>query len=137
MPIEVDFQPVGRRVLVEPGSTILQAAQKAGVGLSAVCGGGGNCGTCVVRMDGAAPISPINMLEESELSELELAAGLRLACQARLLGDTRVDIPPESLTAVQRTQVEDPRGGCGDALRVEQGRVDLALADGDDDLAAG
>jgi len=106
MPIEVDFQPVGRHVQVEPGATILEAAQKAGVGLSAICGGGGSCNTCLVRLAADAPVSPPNQLEQAELYPEELAAGLRLACQVELHGPTRVDVPPESLTAVQRTQVE-------------------------------
>jgi uncharacterized 2Fe-2S/4Fe-4S cluster protein (DUF4445 family) len=106
MSIEVDFQPIGRHVQVEPGTTVLDAAQKAGVGLSAVCGGGGSCATCIVRLAPGAPVSPPNSLEQDELDQDELAAGLRLACQVELRGDTRVDVPPESLTAPQRTQVE-------------------------------
>ena len=106
MPIEVDFQPVGRHVQVEPGATILEAAQKAGVGLSAVCGGGGSCGTCLVHLDADAPVSQPSFHEKNELQEAELASGMRLACQVKLLGSTRVDVPPESLTAPQRTQVE-------------------------------
>lgn len=41
---EIAFQPIGRRVDVEPGATLLDAAQDAGVALSAVCGGVGACG---------------------------------------------------------------------------------------------
>jgi len=106
MPIEVDFQPVGRHVQVEPGATVLEAAQAAGVGLSAVCGGGGSCGTCLVRLALDAPVGPPNLIEQSELDADDLAEGLRLACQVELYGSTRVDVPPESLTAPQRTQVE-------------------------------
>jgi uncharacterized 2Fe-2S/4Fe-4S cluster protein (DUF4445 family) len=45
-------------------------------------------------------------VEEELLSEREALSGLRLACQAKALGDVRVDVPPESLTAAQRLQVE-------------------------------
>jgi uncharacterized 2Fe-2S/4Fe-4S cluster protein (DUF4445 family) len=106
MPIEVDFQPVGRHVLVEPGTTVLEAAQKAGVGLSAICGGAGSCGACLVRLDADAPVSPPNQVEQDELEPADLVGGMRLACQTLLHGTTRVDVPPESLTATQRTQVE-------------------------------
>jgi uncharacterized 2Fe-2S/4Fe-4S cluster protein (DUF4445 family) len=44
--------------------------------------------------------------EHSELSLAELAQGYRLACLARPLSDCRLYVPPESLTALQRTQVE-------------------------------
>ncbi len=106
MLIDVEFQPVGRHVLVEPGTTVLEAARKAGVGLSAVCGGSGSCGTCLVRLGADAPVSPPNLIEEGELDADELSSGLRLGCQVELHGPTRVDVPPESLTAPQRTQVE-------------------------------
>jgi len=39
MPFQVDFEPVGRRIDVEPGTTLLDAAQHAGVLLTAICGG--------------------------------------------------------------------------------------------------
>jgi len=106
MHIKVDFQPVGRHVQVESGTTILEAAQAAGVGLSAVCGGAGSCGTCLVRLSADAPVSPPKAIEREALRPEDLAAGLRLACQVELYGSTRVEVPPESLSAPQRTQVE-------------------------------
>ena len=39
MSFEIDFEPIGRRVRSETGATILDAAQRAGVMLAAVCGG--------------------------------------------------------------------------------------------------
>ena len=106
MPFEIDFQPVGRHVQVEPSTTILEAAQRAGVGLSAICGGSGSCGACLVRLGSEANVSPPNTIEQDELGQDDLNAGYRLACQVQLFGPTRVDIPPDSLTAPQRTQVE-------------------------------
>src|SRR5512140_2571809 len=104
-PICVDLEPVGRRATVEPGTTILAAAQSSGVELVAVCGGMGTCGTCRVRLV-SGKLSPPTLIEEGELSASEIEAGFRLACQAEVLSDIRVDIPPESLTATQRLQVE-------------------------------
>lgn len=95
-----DFEPLGRRARVAVGSTVLEAARQAGVGLSAVCGGGGTCGACRVRVM-AGEVSPPVESEKRAVSE-----GLRLACQTRLLSDVRVDIPPASMTAPQRAQVE-------------------------------
>ena len=101
----VDLQPVGRRVQVSKGATLLEAAQAAGVELVAVCGGNASCGTCRVRLvDGR--LTNINLIEEAELSQDEIATGFRLACQAEPLSDVRIDIPPESLTAPQRLQIE-------------------------------
>jgi uncharacterized 2Fe-2S/4Fe-4S cluster protein (DUF4445 family) len=39
--LTVDFEPLGRRAQVARGTTLLEAARQAGVGLSAVCGGAG------------------------------------------------------------------------------------------------
>ncbi len=100
-----NFQPIGRRVAVEAGATLLDAAQRAGVGLSAICGGVGSCETCRVYIL-QGKVSPPSLIEQSDLTEDELAAGLRLACQTEVLGDVRVNVPPDSLSAPQRTQVE-------------------------------
>ncbi len=101
----VDLQPTGRRALVRKGTTILEAAQTAGVELVAICGGNGTCGSCRVRHVGGELSAP-NSVEEDLLTEPEVLSGMRLACQAKALGDVRVDIPPDSLTATQRLQVE-------------------------------
>lgn len=104
---EVAFQPIGRRVEANPGDTLLEAAQDAGVALSAVCGGVGVCGDCRVRVL-HGPVSALNLVEEDQLSQTDLDQGLRLACQVAITGQGEivVDVPPDSLSAAQRTQVE-------------------------------
>ncbi len=96
----VNFEPLGRRVRVAPGTTLLDAARQAGVGLNAVCGGAGTCGTCCVRVV-AGEVSPPTEAERDAVAD-----GLRLACQTRVLSDVRVDVPPASITAPQRAQIE-------------------------------
>ena len=96
----VEFEPLGRRVRVEAGETLLHAAQAAGVGLNAVCGGTGRCGTCRVRVLSGAVSEP------SAAEQDAVAEGLRLACRTRVAGDARVDVPPESVVGPQRAQVE-------------------------------
>ena len=103
--VGVDLQPVGRRVQVVPGTTVLEAAQESGVQLVAVCGGEGTCGTCRVRaVDGS--LSARTAEEDDFLTSAELAAGWRLACRARVVGAVRIEVPPESLSAPQRLQTE-------------------------------
>ena len=103
--VGVELQPVGRRVQVAPGLTVLEVAQKTGVELVSVCGGEGTCGTCRVRaVDGL--LSAVTAEEESLLSEAERGDGWRLACQAQVRGALRLEIPPESLSAPQRLQIE-------------------------------
>ena len=46
----VDMQPVGRRIEIEAGTSLLEASQAAGVGLVSLCGGEGWCESCLVRI---------------------------------------------------------------------------------------
>jgi uncharacterized 2Fe-2S/4Fe-4S cluster protein (DUF4445 family) len=102
---EIDLQPIGRHTEISAEQTLLDAAQNAGVELVAVCGGTGTCATCRVRIM-SGEVTPVTGNEEFELSAADLAAGYRLACQVKPLSVVRLDIPPESLTTPQRTQVE-------------------------------
>ncbi len=130
----VDLEPIGRRVEVEPGTNLLEAAQKAGIDLVASCGGVGICGTCRVRI-AHGEVTPVTLTEEESLDAVQFAAGYRLACQTEPLSDVRLDIPPESLTAAQQMQVEGRETEV--ALQPAVVAVDLALEKpGLDDLRA-
>ncbi len=78
-PVIVELQPVGTRVQVSPGVTVLQAAQAAGIELVSVCGEEGTCGTCRVRaVDDLLSVETAE--EEDLLSVTERREGWRLAC---------------------------------------------------------
>jgi uncharacterized 2Fe-2S/4Fe-4S cluster protein (DUF4445 family) len=109
--LTVDFEPLGRRARVARGATLLEAARQAGVGLSAVCGGVGVCGTCRVRVVAGEVTPPTDAERDALLPSSQggtgwVAEGLRLACRTRVLSDVRVDVPPASITAPQRAQIE-------------------------------
>ena len=105
---EVDFAPAGRRVRVDAGTHLLEAARSAGVGLASVCGGDGTCGRCrVVVMEGALP-DPSDA-DRRALSRNEIAHGERLACRVPVTSDIRVHVPKASLITDQRLQVAGPR----------------------------
>lgn len=101
----VDFEPIGRRVEAFPDETILQVAQRGGISLAAVCGGQGTCGRCVVQVM-SGTLSAVSENERTRIPEKLVAGGFRLACQARVSGDVKLNVPPSSLTTTQRTQVE-------------------------------
>ena len=105
MKYTVNLQPVGRRVEIQAGMTLLEAAQQAGVELVSLCGGVGACDSCKVRL-ASGSATPPTLEEQANFSPEELAAGYRLACQTSPLSDVKVEIPPESLTTPQRLQVE-------------------------------
>ena len=101
----VDFQPVGRRGACPADESLLECARELGVTLVNVCGGVGRCGRCqVVLMEGE--LTQVTSRERETLTAEQLAQGRRLACQAHPRSDCRLLVPPESLTASQRTQVE-------------------------------
>lgn len=82
----VTFLPSGGGADVAEGTTILDAAEEAGVDLPSNCGGVCACTTCHVWVErGLASLSEI---EEREDDKLQEAAGVgprsRLACQARV-----------------------------------------------------
>lgn len=118
----VVFTPSGRRGRVPHGTTVLQAARDLGVDLDSVCGGRAICGRCQVRLsEGSFPKHGIESRSDSlsafgeneiEFDKTEgLAAGRRLGCSAKLIGDAVIDVPPESQVHRQvvrkRTEVHD------------------------------
>jgi uncharacterized 2Fe-2S/4Fe-4S cluster protein (DUF4445 family) len=103
----VVFVPSGLRGRVPSGATVLDAARSLGVDLDSVCGGRGICGRCqVVLSEGAHAkhgidsradhLSPPNEVEAEYAADKGLAAERRLGCQAALLGDAVIDVPPDS-----------------------------------------
>ncbi len=103
--VQVNFEPIGRRVQVEQGTDLLSAAQSAGVGIISVCGGVGSCDSCRLRQV-SGELSDHSLIEQDMFDEAELGSGLRLACQTEVLEDATVYVPAESLTSVQRLQIE-------------------------------
>jgi uncharacterized 2Fe-2S/4Fe-4S cluster protein (DUF4445 family) len=102
---QVDFDPLGKRVEVAPNTTLLEAAQQAGLALSSACGGMGNCGQCRLVIL-AGNVSPPTADEKYILTEPELQRGQRLACNTRIYGDLKVHVPKSSLITTQRLQLE-------------------------------
>jgi len=49
---EVEFEPDGIKTTVRSGVTIMEAANRVGIILDAVCGGAGTCNKCLVEIDG-------------------------------------------------------------------------------------
>jgi len=94
------LRPGDVNVESERGSTLLQVVQRVGIPLTSICGGRGVCGKCrVVVVDGVENLSNLTTAEERLLSPLDVERGVRLACQAKIIGDyVSVYIPEESLT---------------------------------------
>ena len=92
----VTFQPAGRAVEVAPGTSILEAAEAAGVELPHNCGGVCACVTCHVWVEvGSDSLPEPHDQEDDKLNEaVGLAPTSRLGCQAEVgTADLVVRIP--------------------------------------------
>jgi adenylate cyclase len=76
--------PDGRKVVIQPGTSVLEASRLGGIPHASVCGGRGRCSTCRVRIlasDG--PLPEPGPAEHRVLDRVAAGPGIRLACQLR------------------------------------------------------
>ncbi len=103
----VVFTPSGLEGKVADGTTVLEAARLLGADLDTVCGGRGICGRCQVTPSvgrfakwgiEATPgaLGAVAAIEVDYRGNRPLAAGNRLGCAARVVGDVVVDVPASS-----------------------------------------
>ncbi len=143
----VIFTPSGKRGRFALGTPVLQAARSLGVDLDSVCGGRGICSKCQIspgygdfakfgiHVDDEA-LSEWNAVEERYKSKRGMLDGRRLGCQAKVMGDVVIDVPPESQvhkqvirkSATQRDIVMDPATR---ALFIEVAEPDMHEPTGD------
>ena len=85
MSVDIKFQPDGHHGIIAEGTYLWDAAKRLGVHLPAQCEGRGECDTCAVVVEkGATLLSSLTEGERKQLSPERLAAGERLACQAKI-----------------------------------------------------
>ena len=103
----VIFTPSGKRGRFALGTPVLTAARQLGVDLDSVCGGRGICSKCQITPGyGEFPkhgltvtadaLSEWNAVEERYDRIRGMKEGRRLGCQAKIMGDVVIDVPPES-----------------------------------------
>jgi uncharacterized 2Fe-2S/4Fe-4S cluster protein (DUF4445 family) len=95
----VTFYPWKKQINVEPETTLLNAAEDAGVSIEGLCAGNGQCGTCkAIIGEGEAHLSDFAKAEEETLSTEQRENGYRLTCRATVEGTGEVDVtvPPDS-----------------------------------------
>jgi uncharacterized 2Fe-2S/4Fe-4S cluster protein (DUF4445 family) len=101
----IEFEPIGRRGECPEDESLLDSARRLDVDIVRLCNGAGTCGRCKVQIV-TGEVSPVSVKEKELLTAKELERNYRLACLTRPLGNVKVHVPPESLTAPQRTQVQ-------------------------------
>lgn len=72
----------------EAGEKLIEALARAGVSVSAPCGGRCFCGKCLVRVEGG--VSGVVEAERTFISEEKISQGWRLACACKIEGDVKV-----------------------------------------------
>ncbi|MDX1400977.1 MAG: ASKHA domain-containing protein [Kiloniellales bacterium] len=103
----VVFTPSGRRGRFPAGTPLLKAARSLGVDIDSVCGGRGICGRCQIQISEgkfakhgivsrANHVSEWNAVEERYKDKRGMEEGRRLSCQACLIADAVIDVPPDS-----------------------------------------
>jgi len=92
--IKVRFEPDGKVVEINPGTTIYEALNKAGIPIRSDCGGRGMCMKCLVK------------IIEGKYEGEKVDGDYYLACKTRLIGDSAVEIPEISRTGEQRILTE-------------------------------
>ncbi len=105
MPYQIEFEPVGRRGQCPEQQSLLDCARQIGVGLVSICGGQGKCYACKVQIL-RGTVSEVTSTERKVFSDPEINAGWRLACLTYPKSDCALHVPPESMTTLQRMQVE-------------------------------
>jgi uncharacterized 2Fe-2S/4Fe-4S cluster protein (DUF4445 family) len=123
----VIFTPSGKRGRFALGTPVLTAARQLGVDLDSVCGGRGICSKCQITPGygefskhgvtvAEDALSDWNAVEDRYKRIRGLIDGRRLGCQAKVMGDVVIDVPPESQvhkqvirkSATERVMVMDP-----------------------------
>ncbi|MBN1668213.1 MAG: 2Fe-2S iron-sulfur cluster binding domain-containing protein, partial [Anaerolineales bacterium] len=74
------------------GSLLGEVIAQAGLPLEQPCAGRGTCGSCKVLVEAGGNLP--DEIERQHLTAGELAVGTRLACRARVEGDTQVVLSP-------------------------------------------
>ncbi|MDD1746788.1 MAG: ASKHA domain-containing protein [Methanomassiliicoccales archaeon] len=91
MRYKVRFKPDDVELVVERGTTILEAAVAAKVDISTSCGGKGTCKKCRVIVEGPVERSTQKVLDKEMANK-----GYSLACQSFVVGDIVVFVPEEA-----------------------------------------
>lgn len=92
----VRFEPFGLEAAVPRGTTILEAAHRAGVSIYAPCGGKGTCGKCAVRILDGVPGAVRPTIRPAILPK-----GMSLACLTEVDG-------PLVVRPVNARRADDP-----------------------------
>ena len=101
---KVVFLPENKEIEVNEGTTLLMAAEEAGIFINSLCGGEGLCGECrlqLVKGNVKANKHDIGFLTVEEIKD-----GYVLACQTRVEDNLEVMVPAKSRLEMEKIVTE-------------------------------
>ncbi len=92
-PVRVTFLPSGKQIETPLRTTLLEATRRAGLPLASSCDGDAICSRCKVEIcAGAEQLMPVTPGEQRLLTRLRASPEVRIACEARVLGDVSITV---------------------------------------------
>ncbi len=85
------------------GDNLLETARRANVAIDAPCSGNGSCGKCRVKL----VEGEVESMKSRHISEEEYAAGWRLSCISKVIGDVTVFVPDIASAYQSRMKTAD------------------------------
>ena len=85
------------------GDNLLEIARRANVAIDAPCGGNGSCGKCRVQL----VEGELESMKSRHISDEEYAAGWRLSCCSKVVGDATVMVPDIASAYQSRMKTAD------------------------------
>jgi len=89
--VVTDLQGNQKKVKLDYGVRLMDGLNDQNIELESVCGGGGICGCCKVRLLGNRDLAQ-DLSKHALLSDEELSSGFRLACQLSVESDMKIEI---------------------------------------------
>lgn len=108
MKVTVTFLPDNCSIEVAAGTTVMDAARRAGIAIRSRCGFKAGCLMCKVtdRSPAGTGLAPAAELERRKLAG-QLSEGVRLSCQARVVAHAIVEVPEDPLKAAIRRRLAE------------------------------
>ncbi len=85
------------------GDNLLETARRANVAIDAPCSGNGSCGKCRVKL----VEGEVESMKSRHISDEEYAAGWRLSCISKVIGDVTVFVPDIASAYQSRMKTAD------------------------------
>lgn len=102
--ITINFLSESKDLEVPEDTLLLTALGQAGISMDSACGGKGTCGKCKVRvLQGKG--GDLHPVEAEHLSSAELEAGIRLACQVKVVDDLHIQMSGQENLATRKIRM--------------------------------